>query len=694
MSPRSPQSNRARLPEWEHRSADGRISETNIMSASSFAGSVKSLLFGRGRSLHERDLFHKVSLIAVFAWVGLGADGLSSSCYGPEETFKALGANTHLALFVSLASVITIVAICASYSQIIALFPTGGGGYLVASKLLSPVVGVISGSALLIDYVLTITISVASGADALFSLLPSDWLTWKLSFALAGVVGLTLINLRGVKESVLLWVPVFFVFVGTHAFVILYAIAAHASGLASVTHATVREVGSVSTEVGWFGLVALLLRSYSMGAGTYTGIEAVSNGLPILREPRVQTGRRTMLYMGASLALTVAGLLLAYLLYAVRPADGKTLNAVLCEKLTAGWSHGGATFVLITLASEAALLLIAAQAGFLDGPRVLASMALDRWFPTRFASLSDRFVTQNGILLMGAAALAMMTITRGSVDRLVVLYSINVFITFSLSQVGMVRHWWQERQAEPNWRRKLAINGFGLALTTSILISLTAVKFFEGGWATLLVTGLLVAAALGIKRHYTGVTGQLRRLDTIVEGTDIATASHVATKPVNATAAVATPAARTAIILVNGYNGLGLHTTLHVPRMFGDTFRNFVFLQVGAVDAGNFKGAADIAALEMHTAGQAELYAAWARARGYGTATFTAIGHDVVGEIMKLAGTAAEQFPNHVFFAGQLLFARETRLTRWLHNHTAFTLQRRFFLANLPFVILPIRVAN
>src|SRR4051812_16379057 len=162
--------------------------------------SIRSLFLGRARSLSEQNLFHKISLVAILAWVGLGADGLSSSCYGPEEMFKALGGNHHLALFVALASVITILAICASYSQTIALFPTGGGGYLVASKLLSPAVGVVSGSALLVDYVLTITVSIASGADALFSILPPEWLAWKFTVACVGVVGLTFLNLRGVKE--------------------------------------------------------------------------------------------------------------------------------------------------------------------------------------------------------------------------------------------------------------------------------------------------------------------------------------------------------------------------------------------------------------------------------------------------------------------------------------------------------------
>ena len=649
--------------------------------------SLKSLVIGPARSLGENNLFHKVSLIALFAWVGLGADGLSSSCYGPEETYKVLvGGATHLSLFVALACVITIVAICASYSQIISLFPSGGGGYLVASKLLAPWVGVVSGSALLIDYVLTITISVASGADALFSLFPVSWQPWELRFESLGLVGLILLNLRGVKESVLVWVPIFFIFVATHALAIIYAIATHASALGSLGSSTAHEVHGVSAQVGAFGLIALLLRAYSMGAGTYTGIEAVSNGLPILREPRVQTGRKTMVYMGASLAITVAGLLLAYLLYAVVPQDGKTLNAVLFEAMSAHWPGAlGHSFVNVTLVSEAALLIIAAQTGFLDGPRVLANMALDRWFPTRFANLSDRFVSQNGVLVMGIAAMLMMWATRGVVDTLVVLYSINVFITFSLSQFGMVRHWWQERHTERTWLRKLLINGFGFALTFSILVSLTAVKFFQGGWVTLAVTALLVLAAFAIKRHYNGVTDQLRRLDAIVEAAESGAGDRVP-------AGEPDPKARTAIVLVNGYNGLGLHTVLNVPRMFGDTFRNLVFIQVGAVDAGNFKGADEIEALRAHTAADAAKYVAFARARGYGSTALTVVGADVMGELMALAEEAAERFPNRIFFAGQLLFMEETRRTRWLHNHTAFALQRRFLLANLPIVVLPIRV--
>jgi hypothetical protein len=413
----------------------------------------------------------------------------------------------------------------------------------------------------------------------------------------------------------------------------------------------------------------------------------VSNGLPILREPRVKTGQRTMVYMGLSLALTVAGLLVAYQLYNVEINPDKTLNAVLFEKMTVSWNHAaGSTFVIVTLFSEAALLIIAAQTGFLDGPRVLANMALDRWFPAQFANLSERLVTRNGTLIMGISGFAMMVVTRGSVDLLVIFYSINVFITFSLSQFGMVRHWWQERATEPGWRHKLAINGFGFVLTFSILVSLTAVKFAEGGWATWLVTLALVGAAFAIKRHYNGVRSQLKRLDSIVEAAE-AEARAVPENP-----PAPDPKARTAVILVNGFNGLGLHTILNVPRMFGNTFRNLVFVQVGSVDAGNFKGAADIEDLRAHTEAEAQRYVHFAQARGFGSKSFTSIGYDVTSEVMKLAREASTEFPNQVFFAGQLLFTYETNLTRWLHNHTVFTLQRRFFLSSMPFVVLPIRV--
>ena len=253
------------------------------MQAKNVFGWMKDIFVGKARSLSDEKLFQSVSLIAVFAWVGLGADGLSSSCYGPEEAFKALGLHTALAPFVALATVMTIAVICTSYSQIIEQFPGGGGGYLVASKLLSPAFGLVSGCALLVDYVLTIALSIASGADALFSVLPAAWLPLKLTFALAGIVLLTLLNLRGVRESVLLWVPAFFIFLATHMFAIIFGIAANVGDLPAALHSASSDLTAARSELGWLGLFLILIKAYSVGAGTFTGIEAVSNGLPILR---------------------------------------------------------------------------------------------------------------------------------------------------------------------------------------------------------------------------------------------------------------------------------------------------------------------------------------------------------------------------------------------------------------------------
>lgn len=661
------------------------------MSEANLVGRLKTVLVGESRDLSDKRIFHKLSLVAFFAWVGLGADGLSSSCYGPEETFKALNGHIYLGLIVAAMTVVTVFIISASYSQIIEYFPTGGGGYLVASKLLSPAAGVVSGSALLIDYVLTITISIASGADALFSLLPGTYVHYKLLIEVAGVCLLTLLNLRGAKEAVLPWVPVFILFVVTHVFVILYALGTHLGNFPEIWHQASAEIHSTHLRLGWLGMALLVLRAYSMGAGTFTGIEAVSNGLPILREPRVQTGKRTMQYMAASLSITVAGLIIGYLLFRVVPETGKTLNAVLLERLTANWPHGVAfVFILITLVAEAALLFIAAQAGFLDGPRVLSNMALDHWFPTRFATLSDRFVTHNGVVLMGGFAVILMLASRGSVDFLVVLYSINVFITFTLSQAGMVRHWWQERTTEPKWKNKLLINGVGALLTGFILITLSVLKFFEGGWITLVVTGLVVIAAALIKRHYNQTRQDLQRLNDLVSVLEInnprAPAELTEVRP------ALDPKAKTAVLLVNGFNGLGLHTLFGVLRMFPGVFKNFVFVQIGVVDAGNFKGAAEVDNLECHIQSENQKYVDYIRARSLGAQSVTALGIDVVQKATELAPGILKEFPNAIFFGGQLVFRKETLFTRILHNYAVFSLQRRFYQQGLPLLILPIRV--
>jgi amino acid transporter len=648
---------------------------------------LKNVFIGKARNLGDEGLFHKISLVAVLAWVGLGADGLSSSCYGPEETMKALVTHPAMALFVAIATVITIGVICVSYSQIIELFPGGGGGYLVASKLLSPAAGVVSGSALLVDYVLTIALSIAAGADALFSVLPESWLHWKLTTALVATLVLTILNLRGVKESVVIWAPIFFVFLATHGFMIIYGFFAHAGNLPAIAAATMHDVHAAHSELGWWKVGALLLTAYSLGAGSYTGIEAVSNGLPILREPRVATGKRTMLYMGVSLAFMVGGLLLMYLLYHSVPKEGVTLNAILFGQITSAWpqqlSH---SFVWVAMFSAASLLFIAAQTGFLDGPRVMANMALDRWLPARFATLSDRFVSQNGIIIMGVASLILIWASNGSVDWLVVLYSINVFITFSMSQLGMVVHWKNEHADEPRWRSKLAISALGFLLTATILVALSIIKFHQGGWITLVVTGALIVLTFAIKKHYRDVQGELRRLDGLVEAFTLPESDDsVSVPPMD-------PRAKTAVIFVNGFNGLGVHTLLCVQRMFPGVFKNFVFAEVGVIDAGNFKGSEEIGHLQSSVARETQRYADYMNAHGLHAEAVYEIGTEIVTAAQSLGLKLAERHPDIMFFGGQLVFQKETYFTRLLHNFAVFSLQRGFFKRGLPFFVLPVRV--
>lgn len=656
---------------------------------------LKTLVMGDARSISDPGIFHKLSLIAFFAWVGLGADGLTSSCYGPEEAFLALGKHTHLSIFVALGTVITIFVISASYHQIIELFPAGGGGYLVASKLISPSVGMVSGCALLIDYLLTITLSVASGADALFSFLPRSLLDYKLAVAVGGVFLLIILNLRGVKESVVPLVPIFIMFILTHSFAIVYTLSSRAMQIPVMIADTSADISASSSELGVLGMLFLILRAYSMGAGTFTGIEAVSNGMYILREPKVQTAKRTMNYMASSLAIVVAGLMLSYLLLGVHHIQGKTLNAVLFEVMTAEWGSAGMVFVFITLLSEAILLFVAAQTGFLGGPGILSNMALDRWAPGRFASLNDRLVTQNGILIMGISSIILMIYSRGSVKFLVILYSINVFVTFTLSQLGMVRHWWKSRSRVRQWYKKLLVNGIGLVLTVFILVSVTVLKFNEGGWITIFITGSLVVLAVIIRRHYRKTGKLLKRLNGLVEVADTEM-ENIEEKVQSGERSLpdiqCDPKEKTAVLFVNGFTGTGLHTLFNIIRLFQGIYKNFVFVQIGLVDSGVFKGTEELATLRNHIQKDCDRYVSYMRAHGRYAESVTAIAVDVIEETVRLAPKILERFPNAIFFAGQLVFPEDTFFTRWLHNYSAFAIQRRFYHRGIPIVILPIRV--
>jgi amino acid transporter len=731
---------------------------------------IRNFLVGPPKDPTNKEVFHQLSLVAFLAWVGLGADGLSSSAYGPAEAFKALlekGDHTYLAILLAAAMAFTVFIISYAYSRIIEHFPYGGGGYVVATQLLGPKAGVVSGCALLVDYVLTISVSVASGADALWSVLPDSWANLhmpfthaaintqdvKIIFEVAVIFGLVVINLRGVKESVTSLVPIFMVFVVTHVIFIIWAVAANATHASEIGHSFTTGIASGTSKLGVFGLMLLFARAYSLGGGTYTGIEAVSNGIGIMREPKVQTAKRTMVYMATSLAFTAGGILLCYLLVGARPVlsldlkdgvkvpgltlkDGKvegklvfgfdrteahegktievsylkletpqgvfdfsrddikengidekqTMNAVLAESVAGSWQVGpvpvGKWFVFITLISETFLLFVAAQAGFIDGPRVMANMALDSWFPHRFASLSDRLTTANGVLLMGVSAALALVWVRGSVSALVVMYSINVFLTFSLSELGMCKFW--ITGSDPSWKRHLPVHLTGLCLCLTILCVTTSEKFSEGGWLTIIVTSIVIVSCFLVKGHYSAVADRLRLLNK-----ELASGLIPETMP---EPLPLIPDKPTAVVLVSSFSGIGIHTCLNIFKYFPGHFKNIVFASAAIIDSGNFKGSRHVSLVQARTEEMLKKYVAFATSQGM-PATYTySVGTEPVEGAEALCQEAAKNYTKCMFFAGQLVFEDERWYHRLLHNNTAYAIQKRLQWDGLPMIILPVRV--
>lgn len=653
-------------------------------------GRFRDLIFGRRKDLSDPTLFHQISLIAFFAWVGLGADGLSSSAYGPEEAFKVIGEHYWLALPLILMTVGTVSVIAAGYYRIIQYFPFGGGGYIVAKQQLGEKVGLVSSSALVIDYVLTIAISIASGADALFSLLPPQWHAYKLAVVLVAIAMLTWMNLRGVKESVAILTPIFLVFVFSHVILIVGAIWQHSADIAPTLAAVPGQAEHSASQLGWMGVVLVLLRAYSMGGGTYTGIEAVSNGLAIMREPKVRTGQRTMVYMAVSLALVAGGILFAYLLFQVEHVPGKTLNAVLTENFAGGFAPGGipvgSAFVWIVLVSEAALLFVAAQAGFIAGPRVMANMATDSWIPRRFSSLSESLTMHYGVLMMSLAAVLTILYTGGSVGMLVVMYSINVFITFSLSEIGMVRYTLKYLRGKQGFGRDLAIFVAGAVLCVFILVVTIFEKFAEGGWVTLVVTGALVAFCLWIRSHYDAVSSQLKSLNTILK--DMPQVEWQQNpKPLD-------KSKPTAVLLVGGYTGIGVHSLLTIQRTFPNLFTNFIFVSIGVVDTATFTDVEEVHRVEERTREALEQYVNLARGLGMNADLRLRLDTEPVEAGAKLCFEVAREFRQVVFFAGKLIFEEETLMHRLLHNETALAIQKRLHFGGQKMVVLPITVED
>jgi hypothetical protein len=401
-----------------------------------------------------------------------------------------------------------------------------------------------------------------------------------------------------------------------------------------------------------------------------------------MRDPKVSTGKRTMLYMAVSLALTASGLLLCYLLIELKPVSGKTFNAVLADTLYADW-YFGRWIALVTILSEGALLLLAAQAGFIDAPRVMANMAVDSWLPHRFASFSDRLTMRNGILMIGASALGVLLYTHGSTAAIVVMYSINVFLTFSLSEFGMSRFFIKGRGKEARWKRHLSVHLTGLTLCLTILSITVLEKFREGGWLTLAITSLCIALCYLIRRHYLKVRLQLTELDAVVSQIPLS-------GPTNAQPA--DPKDMTAVQLVSGFNGVGVHTLFSIIRSFPGLYKNFVFVSVAVIDQGAFKGEEGLADLKSYTEQSLRQYVQLARTLGFPAEYRMVVGTDLVESATQLCTEVSLQFPHSTVFSGQLSFRLEKWYHRLLHNEAAFAIQRRLQWDGITNVILPIRV--
>ena len=553
---------------------------------------------------------------------------------------------------------------------------------MVATTMLGERIGAISGSALLVDYVLTITVSIAASGDALFSFLPLAWHGLKLPVEIFLILFLTMINIRGVKESILTLLPIFIVFLITHGILIIGGILSHLPQFPEMAGRIQGEFDTGLTTLGVGGMLLLFVQAYAMGGGTYTGIEAVSNGLPIMREPRVRTGKRTMVYMAVSLSCTAAGLILCYLLLNVSLVEGKTMNAVLVEQFAGGGSLGQ-VFIILTLVSEGMLLIVGAQAGFVGGPRILANMAADSWMPHRFSSLSERLTTRNGILLMGGAALVALLYTGGVIRHLVVMYSINVFLTFSMTTLGMCRFWIGNRHKHPDWKRRMSIHALALVMSLTIFLVIVVEKFGQGGWVTVVITASVMLLCMWIKHHYRMVYAKLQQL--------YASLTDLPPDP-DANAGAIDASQPTAAVLVSGYGGLGLHTALKVSQTFPGHFRNFVFISVGVVDSNVAKADDGVKALEIKTREGLKQWVRQFKKLGVPSTYRMSLGTEVISSLEQTCLETAREFPHITFFAGQLVFERERWYQAILHNQTAYALQKRLQLAGYTTVIIPARV--
>ncbi len=442
---------------------------------------------------------HEERLIKTLALAVFSSDVMSSVAYATEEILIVLvlagTAALGLSVPIALAIILLLTILTISYRQVITAYPTGGGAYIVASDNFGSKLGLVAGSSLLIDYVLTVSVSIASGVAAITSAVPSLY-DYRVAIGAVFILLIMLANLRGIRDSGKIFaIPTYSFLIGL-ALLIGFGLFRHYMGYTfvgsgKILHSTLEPMGAL-----------LILRAFASGCVALTGTEAVSNGIPAFKKPESKNARITLVWMSLIMGTTFLGITELAHFYHIVP----NLTETVLSQLARGIFGTGAVYFYIQ-ATTALILVVAANTSFADFPRVASLMARDGFMPRQLTNKGDKLAFSNGIVLLAFFSILLVVLFSGDTSRLIPLYAIGVFISFTLSQSGMVKHWFKERGK--GWVKKAIINGTGAVVTFTVLMVVSVTKFMHGAWIVILVIPIIITIFFTIKRHYNNIANQL-----------------------------------------------------------------------------------------------------------------------------------------------------------------------------------------
>ncbi len=456
--------------------------------------SVKRMILGTplatAAAKHER--LGKLTGLAVFA-----SDALSSVAYATEEILLVLitagTAALTLSLPIATGIALLVVIVASSYWQTIHAYPSGGGAYIVAKDNLGRLPGLVAGAALLIDYVLTVAVSIAAGVAAITSAFPPLF-PWRVTLCVLTVMVITVANLRGVRESGRLFALPTYWFIGSMALLIL-------TGFFRILTGTANPLPPEELQATHAVTVLLIMRAFSSGCAALTGTEAVSNGIPAFRPPESHNAGIVLAWMATILATTFVSITYLAHVYHVVPRETETVVSILARQV-----FGENLLYFNIQAATAMILLLAANTSFADFPRLSSIMARDGYMPRQLANRGDKLVFSNGILILAALSILLLVVFQASTHALIPLYAVGVFLSFTLSQAGMVRHWLKEEHPAPH---HIALNGLGAIATGIVTLVIAISKFALGAWMVIVLIPMIVAGLLRVERHYEYVRSRL-----------------------------------------------------------------------------------------------------------------------------------------------------------------------------------------